>query len=358
MNSHLALRSSGASSSTPAEVTTPIPGFFLGQENALVRVACERFRNGQSESCPLFFHGPSGVGKTHLTQGLVAEFEDQETADAWQVVTTTGTDFARDYADAVELDTIAEFRQQHRTADLLLIEDLHQLKGKQEAQRELTQTLETLLAGDAWVVATANQRLTELVLESGLVSRLSAGLSVRMHHPESTVRRAITRQTAARLNLALAPESERALANRVKTVPQLTAALMQLTTLDHAVIDEQAVDRLALHADWQPTIAMIAINVAKAHRVTVQELRGPTRKQGVVKARSVAVYLARELTAQSLQQIGRYFGNRDHTTILHAWRKIQAEVRNDMEIRLLVIELRSSIQQAVEKRSIAVQKSS
>ena len=320
--------------------------FVAGPENRLAAVAAESVLHAKTSPYnPLLFYGPSGVGKSHLALGLAQAYNKQHSKS--RVLTITAADFARGCAAAAETDGLSEMRARYRDASLLVLDDLGQLSSKTSAQQEFIHVLDDRSRQDRPVIVTASSRPAESGrLLPALVSRLSAGLTVPLVAPSGGVRLVILERIAAEHHVALSASAARILAQMLPlTIPRLRGALLDLATvvgMDGGVIDATHAQHFAAKhsARRQPDIATIASAVAKQFRVKVSDLKGPSRRQMVVIPRGVAMYLARQFTGQSLQQVGRYFGRRDHTTVLHACRKTQRLAQSDDTIQSAIKNLR------------------
>lgn len=346
------------------------PGHFLvGPENRLVEVAVRSvLAERQQESCPtaptedlasiaccynpLVFHGPSGTGKSHVAQGLAAAWKARNRPQ--RVVVTTAVDFARELSDAIESQAVDEFRKKYRTAGLLVFEDLGQLatrkSGKLSAQEELIHTLDALLAEERWVVVTASAAPVELPgLLPVLQSRLSAGLTVPLAPPGREVRLAVLKQLAALRDVELPEPVAQVLAEGISgTVPELAGVLMQLAMpngFGTEPIDLRAARRYLAQRNNQPqpSVHEIAVATAKHFSLRLNDLKSPVRRRALVTARGVAVYLARHCGGESLQEIGRYFGGRDHTTVMHSCRRTEQMLDSDPSIHEAVERLRKEL---------------
>ena len=346
LNRHTtASRSKGDSSAQ-----LPLSQYIGDDQNLLVRSAVESLLENPPRYNPVTLFGRSGTGKTLLARGVAGKFRHENRGS--KIVCTTGADFARDYALALQTDSLEDFRSKVRRATLLVMDDLHEIGDKLSAQDEFARTLDALLRRDRGVVVTLRQTPLETAnLLPALASRLSAGLTVPLEPPGDAARRRILQQLAAVRGASL-PDAVIDLivrgvpgaATKPVTVPQLLSVLNQLDQLpdeQDGEIDEHRVRKClaARKPVIEPHLRSITKHVCKYFKVRSGDLRGPARQQRIVRARGVAMLLARQLTGNSLEQVGRHFGNRDHTTVLHACRKTESLIEADPSIRQAVEEL-------------------
>jgi chromosomal replication initiator protein len=264
------------------------------------------------------------------------------------VLLLTSADFAREYAAALDRQELPAWRERVRSVDLLVLEDLGQLAGKGGAQQELIHTLDELAARDAAVVVTARSLPQQIVaLAAGLRSRLAAGLIVPLSLPGPGARRTILEQLARARGLSLPRSALAALASGPSVpVTALHGAIRQLELASRAgSLHAGELERLAAERAPVETLELrdIARATAKYFGLTLADMKSPSRRQTVVAARGVAIYLARLLTQTSLEQIGRYFGGRDHTTVLHGQRRTEKMMKRDPATRHAVSELRKNL---------------
>ncbi len=336
----------------PANAPPDQPGlgdFIAGPENGLAAVAVHAVLEEPASSYnPLVLYGASGTGKTHLARGMFQQWKRRRLGAP--AVWTTAVDFARAYADAIEAQSLDEFRARHRAAALLVVEDLAEIATKDAAQQELLRTLDAVLeqGGKILVTLSAAPNQTPSLLP-GLASRLSAGLTVPVVPPAAATRLVVIEELAANRGVQLAPEAARLLAERLAaTVPQLAGAIVQLDAAkvrdDDAIGTEQVLALLEERAAaTAPSLRGIAALTARYFALKVAELKSPSRQRAVVTARSIAMYLARQLTGKSLKQIGAYFGGRDHTTVLHGCRKLQKLAEADPGTQQAILHLRGKL---------------
>jgi chromosomal replication initiator protein len=332
--------------------TTPalkLREFFAGEENALCRVAAESLFHDPPAYNPLVFFGCSGTGKSTLVRGLAARWRQHNRTA--KTIITTGSEFAREYRHAVETDSVSDLRTKYRRAALLVVDDLEAVGEKTSVQQELIHTLQALLEHEHRVVATLSQApLDSGTLLPGLASRLSAGLTVPLVPPGPAARRHILRQLARTYDLSLPDAVYEYIAARQTTnsatitVPDLERLMAHLAGTacqQGRPLDVASTRQLlaALEATTKTPLRSITKLVCEYFNLRSADLKGKTRRQRVVRARGVAMLLARQLTNESLEQVGRHFGNRDHTTVLHACRKTESLITHDPAIRQAVEEL-------------------
>ncbi|HVU88327.1 MAG TPA: DnaA/Hda family protein [Pirellulales bacterium] len=335
------------SNQTGANGTGWCSRFLAGPENALLVTAVGDLFTAPADSYnPLILHGPTGVGKSHLAHGIAERFAQVHPSSS--VVCETGADFARTYAEAVESRSVPAWREERRFAALYVLDNLDELSDRSAAQIELLHTIDALLQGGNRLLVTARQLPGRIPhLHPGAVSRLSAGLSVALPLPGLAARGIALATMARERQLSIADDALRLLAERVEgTMPELAGSLVELaTSVGKARIDREAVQTLLRKRApaRQATIRDIATRTARHYALPLGDLRGPSRRQNVALARSVAMFLARQMTDNTLGAVGKYFGGRDHTTVLHGCRKMEELIARDAEVRQTVSELQSAL---------------
>lgn len=332
----------GASRRRKADART----YISGDENRLVRVAVAALLADESTPYnPLVLYGPSGSGKTLLAEGLALEFERRHPQA--RVVYATAADFAREYNDSFEQQTGVAFRKRFRSARLLAVDDVGQLVGKLPAQQAFVHALDAVLAhGGKAIVALRHAPPSTTGLLPSLRSRLSAGLTVPLALPGLDARQAILRAIADGRELPLTDAAARTLAAELPlSAAELQGTLTSLAAVVVKEIDEAAAREYLTSRTAAPPIDLrrIAQTVARHFDLTLAALKSPSRSRGVVLARGVAAYLARNLTDRSLQQIGTYFGGRDHTTVLHACRRTDELLAGDSAVQRAVLAIRRQL---------------
>jgi len=335
--------------------SSTLPSFVAGPENRLVATAVSRLLEA-GEAAPheqpgttiaeahvLALCGESGTGKTHLARGAVDWWHERCGADSAEYL--TAADFRRRLTDAYDDDDVAGFRRQIRARRLLAIDDLHRLAASDYLQQELRYTIDACQEAGAWLMVTSSRPVATLAnLSPDVRSRLSAGLVLGLAPPGPAARGRIVQQASAALGWSLPKGEARRLAAGVAgTANDLFGTLFELqATAPHArSCGTDTIDRyLAEHEPRRPPLREIIAVVAKYHGIPQKVLKSSVRKQAAVTARAMVVYLAREYGRASYERIGHALGGRDHTTIMHSYRKIQRQMQNDPMTRSSIADLR------------------
>ena len=335
----------------PAPVPSgSLPYFIAGDENRMVHfVACAQtsvFELGN----PLLLIGPSGCGKTAIALHLAArESSRSETGEPKPVLYYPAVDFARLYAEAVGADDLPPLRQELNEAPILVIDDLHLINDKLAAQDELAARIEERVSRGFPTLLTCKRLPSEIRgMRPLLVSRVLPGLTIPLELPATAARSQLLRELAVHLDLPMNPTLfdllDRKLEPKLPT-RSLEAALKQIALwcrMHGTKPDEDAVSSAVsvVGEREEVSLASIGTTVARYFRLKITEVRSSSRKQNLVRARSLGMFLARKMTAKSMHQIGEYFGGRDHTTVLHAIRKTELLLETDTELQLAAAEIR------------------
>ncbi|MHB8427966.1 MAG: chromosomal replication initiator protein DnaA [Acidiferrobacterales bacterium] len=312
-----------------------------GKSNQLARAAARQVgENPGGAYNPLFIYGGVGLGKTHLMQA--AGHLMMERTPEGRVAYVHSERFVADMVKALQHNAINEFKKHYRTLDALLIDDIQFFVGKERSQEEFFHTFNNLLEGQRQVIITADRFPKELVgVEERLISRFGSGLTVSIDPPELETRVAILMKKAQHEGIGLPEDVAFFVAKRVRSnVRELEGALRRVVANAHftgqpisiELATESLKDLLAFH-ERLITINNIQKTVAEYYKIRVADLHAKSRARQVARPRQVAMALAKELTNHSLPEIGDAFGGRDHTTVLHACRKIVELTQSDIRVK-------------------------
>ena len=315
--------------------------FVEGKSNQLALAAAQQVSNNPGGSYnPLFIYGGVGLGKTHLMHavGNAMRILNPEA----RIVYLHSERFVADMVKALQLKAIDEFKRFYRSVDALLIDDIQFFSGKERSQEEFFHTYNALLEGGQQMILTCDRYPREMDgVEERLKSRFGWGLTVAVEPPELETRVAILINKAAQGNVALSREAAFFIAQRIRSnVRELEGALKRVMAhsqfsgraIDIDLIRESLKDLLALQ-DKLVTIDNIQRVVADQYKLKISDLLSKRRSRSIARPRQVAMYLAKELTNHSLPEIGDAFGGRDHTTVLHACRKVRELEITDKELQ-------------------------
>ena len=312
-------------------------------------------RNKASDTYnPLFIYGPSGLGKTHLMTAIANEMRRND--PNLNIVYVTGETFANELIEAIQKkqDT-SLFHDKYRNADVLLVDDVQFIAGKDSTQEEFFHTFNKLHSEGKQIVLTSDRPPKDIkILEDRIRSRFESGLIADISTPDFETRIAIIRRKAELLDLNLPDEVAEFIANRLKTnIRQLEGAVKKLKALKHlagsqpSIAMAQSVIRDIL-TDDQPipiTVEKIIAEVANVYGVSPDDIRSNKRSSQISNARKVAIYVVREITQMPLASIGMEFGGRDHSTIVYAVNSISQSIQKDSSLKELVETLIKNIRE-------------
>lgn len=316
--------------------------FVVGAGNQMAHAACIAVANAPGRAYnPLFLYGDTGLGKTHLIQAVAHEILKK--SPKTHVVYTSTEKFTNEFINALQQNSLPSFRQKYRNIDVLLIDDIHFLSGKERIQEEFFHTFNELFEAQKQILLCSDRPASEIAkLESRLVSRFQWGLVTDIQAPDLETRMAILAKKAAAMNLHLPQDVIEYLANRVSSnVRKLEGALTRLaiySSLTHAPINTEAVEHLLHDLFHEETATQISIEriqqkVAEYYRLKLADMVGKRRPASIAFPRQVAMYLCRVMTSQSLSDIGNEFGGRDHGTVIHACKTVENMIEQDSSIK-------------------------
>jgi chromosomal replication initiator protein len=314
--------------------------FVEGKSNQLARAASIQASQNPGKSYnPLFLYGGVGLGKTHLMHAIGHSILQQSSGA--NVAYLHSERFVADMVKALQHNTINDFKRHYRSLDALLIDDIQFFAGKERSQEEFFHTFNHLLEGQHQIVLTCDRYPKEVSgLEERLKSRFGWGLTVAIEPPELETRVAILNKKALRANISLPEQVSFFIAKRFRSnVRELEGALNRVVANSNLTgqpitleFTQESLKDLLQIQDKQITIENIQKITAEYYKIRVSELVSKRRNRSVARPRQIAMALTKELTNHSLPEIGDAFGGRDHTTVLHACRKISELRKNELKI--------------------------
>ncbi|MBB3184545.1 chromosomal replication initiator protein [Halomonas fontilapidosi] len=315
--------------------------FVEGKSNQLARAASRQVsENPGGAYNPLFLYGGVGLGKTHLMHAVGNALATRR--ENAQVVYLHSERFVADMVKALQLNAINDFKRFYRSVDALLIDDIQFFAGKERSQEEFFHTFNALLEGGQQMILTSDRYPKEISgVEERLKSRFGWGLTVAIEPPELETRVAILMKKADQAKVDLPHDAAFFIAQKIRSnVRELEGALKKVIADSHFMgktitqdfIRESLKDLLALQ-DKQVGVDNIQRTVAEYYKIKLADLLSKRRSRSVARPRQVAMALAKELTNHSLPEIGDAFGGRDHTTVLHACRKVKSLQEESSDIR-------------------------
>jgi chromosomal replication initiator protein len=328
--------------------------FVVGPNNEIAHAASLAVAKTPARTYnPLFIYGGVGLGKTHLMQAIGQYVIS--TKKGAKVMYLSSELFINEFIDAIQHNNLVKFRKRYRQADLLLIDDIQFLGGKERSQEEFFHTFNTLFDGHKQIVLSSDRPPSEIAnLEHRLVSRFEWGLTAELQPPDVETRMAILRKKAHTLQIKLRDEIFDFLANRIRTnVRRLEGALMRVASfaslsagkeLTNEVVEHLLKDILQEEARHSVTIEQIQRRVAEHYDVRLADMTSKRRPANIAFPRQIAMYLARELTKASLNEIGDAFGGRDHGTVLHACKLVKRRMQEQDNIRQTISFIDSALQ--------------
>jgi len=319
--------------------------FVVGKPNELAHAAARRVAEGGEVTFnPLFLYGGVGLGKTHLMHAIAHELQAQ--SPELRVVYLSAEQFMYRFIQALRDKQMMDFKQIFRSVDILMVDDVQFIAGKDSTQEEFFHTFNALVDQNKQIIISADRAPGEIKhLEERIKSRLQSGLVVDLHPTDYELRLGILQQKSEQQlerhrDVTLANGVLEFLAHRISTnVRVLEGALMRLFAFASLVGKEITLDLtqdcladILREADRKVTIEEIQRKVSEHYNIRLSDLIGPRRVRTIARPRQVAMWLAKQLTTRSLPEIGRRFGGRDHTTVMHGVRKIEELKLQDSQI--------------------------
>ena len=336
----------------PAKQETPAPDddsyeltfdtFVVGPSNRFAHAACQAVAAKPALLYnPLFIYGNSGLGKTHLLSAVSKEF--MRNFPDRSVVYVKSEDFTNEIIDAIARGTTAALRAKYRSADLLLIDDVQFIAGKNSTQEEFFHTFNTLHEAKKQIILTSDRPPKDIAtLEDRLKTRFEWGLTADIQPPDYETRISIINRKAASMDFTIPENVSEYIANRLKSnVRQLEGAVKKLRAfhlLENKPINvataQSAISDIMNNSQPTPvTVDKIIEEVARTYLVAPEDIRSQKRNSVISTARQVSIYIVREITQMSMVEIGQTFGGREHSTIVYALRQMESKLERDPRTR-------------------------
>lgn len=310
--------------------------FVVGPSNQLACSAARAVADAPGQHYnPLFIYGSSGLGKTHLLYAIAHVIRQKNPSS--RILYIKGDEFINAFVEAVRSGKAGEFRVKYREADLMLVDDIQFVAGKVETQNEFFHTFNTLYESKKQIVLTSDRPPQEMaLLDDRLRTRFEWGLMADVQQPVLETRVAIVKNKAANLGLILSNEVANYIANKITSnVRQLEGTVHKIKAfhdlnmeINQATVD-RAIQDMIRSNEFIITPDNIIKEVCRYFRVQEDQIRGPSRSRDILNARQIAMYLIRSMTSLSLDETGKLFGGRDHSTTLNGVTKVENRMKND-----------------------------
>ena len=322
--------------------------YVVGPQNKMAYAAARAVAEKPAEHYnPLFIYGDSGMGKTHLLYAIAHQVRQRQPEA--RIVYIKGDDFTNELIASIREGKNAEFREKYRQSTLLLVDDIQFIAGKESTQEEFFHTFNSLHDAHKQIVIASDRPAKEIKsLEERLRTRFEWGLTADVQPPDFETRVAIVKRKAELLHLDLPEDVAEFIANHLKNnIRQLEGAVKKLNAY-YMLEGIQPVISVAQNAikdilnETQPvpvTIEKIVGEVSRTFNVSPSDIRGTKRNANVASARRVAIYILREVTGMSMEEIGREFSGRDHSTIVYSLKTMERDMKNDQHLRETVSDI-------------------
>ena len=336
----------------PSNAEYSFENFVIGPSNKLAHAASQAVANKPAgDFNPLFIYGGSGLGKTHLMFAICNEIRRRD--PSMRILFTKGEFMTNELIEAIRNNSTMEFRAKYRQVDILLIDDIQFISGKQRTQEEFFHTFDELHQSGKQIVLTSDRPPREIAtLEERLRTRFEMGLMVDIQPPDLETRIAIIKRKAQLLNMTISDDIVDCLASHLKSnVRQLEGAVRRMHA--QCMLEGEAPTLLTAQAairdiknDNQPapvTIERIINEVARTMQISPEDIRSDKRSANISAARQVAIYVVRNVTSLPMKTIGEEFGARDHSTVVYALQKVEERMENNMTFKGMIKDIIKNI---------------
>jgi len=327
--------------------------FIVGSNNEFAKTASESVSNspGEQNFNPLVIYGGVGLGKTHLMHAI-GNRALEKNSDL-NVVNITSEQFTLDFVNSLRKNKTIEFAQNYRSSDILLIDDIQFFRGKEQTQEQFFHTFNVLHQSGKQIVLTADKFPGEMKgLQSRLLSRFQSGLCVDVQPPNFEVRVAILLEKADQNGLSLDYSIIEFIARHIKNnVRELEGTIIRLLAkssllnveINSQLVTEVVKERVGGRIGNELSIENIVKKVSEISQVKERDIVGKSRKMEIALARQVSMYLCRDIMGTSLNNIGMFFGGRDHTTVMHALKTVNEKKSNDVRMEKMITSIRKEL---------------
>ncbi|MGI5852518.1 MAG: chromosomal replication initiator protein DnaA, partial [Caldicoprobacterales bacterium] len=326
--------------------------FVIGNSNRFAHAACLAVAEAPANAYnPLFIYGGVGLGKTHLMHAIGHFILSQ--SPQTKVLYVSSEKFTNELITSIQTNKNVEFRNRYRNVDVLLVDDIQFIAGKESTQEEFFHTFNTLHESNKQIIISSDRPPKEIpTLEDRLRSRFEWGLIADIQPPDLETRIAILRKKAEQEQIQVDDDILLFIAQRIQSnIRELEGALIRILAystlnnnrLDIDIADEALKDIISNNTPRAITPTLIMEIVSNYYNIRIEDFKSKKRNRAISFPRQVAMYLCRELTDLSLPKIGEEFGGRDHTTVIHAYDKIAADIINDPEVSKTVSQIRKEL---------------
>jgi len=325
--------------------------FVVGSSNKFAHAAALAVAEGKRDYNPLFIYGESGVGKTHLLYAIRHAIENK--FPHYSVICVKGEDFTNELILALKQGENVRFREKYRSADFFLIDDIQFIAGKIGTQEEFFHTFNTLKELGKQIVFTSDRPPNEiLTLEDRLRTRFEQGLLADIQPPDEVLRRAIIKNKAEREGTIMPDDVTNYIADNLdSSVRQLEGAVKMIIAYRDLINDDITIESVKARLkdmfkgerDLIPTTENIIEETAKCFMLTPEDVKGQSRQANIVMARHIAMYLVRKITNLSLNEIGKEFDGRHHTTVMTSVKLVEKRMRDDKDFSNKIKDITSNI---------------
>lgn len=322
--------------------------YIIGQSNKFAHAASLAVAQhpGQAYN-PLFIYGDSGLGKTHLLYAIIEYIKTHFPEK--NIIYIKGDDFTNDLVSSLGGNSMADFRRRYRTIDVLLIDDIQFIGGKESTQEEIFHTFNSLYQDKKQIVITSDRPPKEIQsLQDRLRTRFEWGLLADIQQPDFETRVAIIKRKAETFGLDIDNQVAEFIATKIKTNIRQLEGTVQKINAYHCLNGDKITINLAQNAirdimsDNEPvpiTIEKIISEVARTFEITAEDIKSKKRNQPISNARQAAIYIVREVTQMSLESIGESFGGRDHSTVVYAISQIEKNIKNNPTYKSMIMDI-------------------